>query len=50
MCLDSGAKKVVIPATSMIDFSTVPPDLISAFQLNPYQSVEDAIFKALEAE
>ena len=50
VCLDSGAKKVLIPATSMIDFATVPPDLMSAFQLIPYQSAEDAIFKALGVE
>lgn len=30
ICLDSGAKKVLIPSTSMIDFATVPPDLMSA--------------------
>ena len=47
VCLDSGAKKVMIPATSMVDFATVPPDLMSAFQLIPYQSAEDAAFKAL---
>ena len=47
VCLDSGAKKVLIPATSMIDFAMVPPDLMSAFQLIPYQSAEDAVFKAL---
>ncbi len=50
VCLDSGAKKVLLPATSMIDFSTVPPDLMSAFQLIPYQSAEDAVFKALGVE
>ena len=50
VCLDSGAKKVLIPATSMIDFAAVPPDLMSAFQLIPYQSAEDAVFKALGVE
>lgn len=50
VCLDSGAKKVLIPATSMIDFATVPPDLMSAFQLIPYQSAEDAVYKALGVE
>jgi len=50
VCLDSGAKKVLIPATSMVDFATVPPDLMSAFQLIPYQSAEDAVFKALGVE
>lgn len=50
VCLDSGAKRVLIPATSMVDFVTVPPDLMSAFQLIPYQSAEDAVFKALGVE
>ena len=50
VCLDSGAKKVLIPATSMVDFATVPPELMSAFQLIPYQSAEDAVFKALGVE
>ena len=29
------------------DFATVPSELMSAFQLIPYQSAEDAVFKAL---
>ena len=49
VCLDSGAKRVLIPATSMVDFATVPVELMSAFQLIPYQSAEDAVFKALGA-
>lgn len=31
----------------MVDFATVPPDLISAFQLIPYKGVKDAVFKVL---
>jgi len=50
VCLDSGAKKVLIPATSMVDFATVPAELMSAFQLIPYQSAEDAVYKALGVE
>ena len=50
VCLDSGAKRVLIPSISFADFSTVPPDLMSAFQLIPYQSAEDAVFKALGVE
>ncbi len=46
-CLDSGAKKVLIPSTSMVDFASVPGDLMGAFQLIPYSSAEDAVFKAL---
>lgn len=47
VCLDSGAKKVLIPSTSFVDFVTVPAELASAFQIIPYQSAEDAVFKAL---
>ncbi len=50
VCLDSGARKVLIPSTSFVDFSTVPPELMAAFQLIPYQSAEDAVFKALGVE
>lgn len=39
-----------IPDTSMVDFATVPADLMSAFQLIPYTSAEDAVFKALGVE
>ena len=50
VCLDSGAKKVLLPQPSFVDFATVPPELMSAFQLIPYQSAEDAVFKALGVE
>ncbi len=50
VCLDSGARKVLLPQTSFVDFVTVPPELMSAFQLIPYQSAEDAVFKALGVE
>ena len=50
VCLDSGAKKILLPSTSFTDFATVPPDLMSAFQLIPYTSAEDAVFKALGVE
>ena len=46
VCLDSGAKKVLIPSTSFVDFASVPAELMSAFQLIPYQSAEDAVGKA----
>ena len=49
-CLDSGAKKVLIPSVSMIDFAAVPADLMGAFQLIPYSSAKDAVFKALGVE
>lgn len=50
VCLDSGAKKILLPSTSFTDFATVPPELMSAFQLIPYTSAEDAVFKALGVE
>ncbi len=50
VCLDSGAKKVLLPQLSFADFTTVPPELMSSFQLIPYQSAEDAVFKALGVE
>ena len=37
---------MLIPSTSFVDFASVPADLMSAFQLIPYQSAEDAVFKA----
>jgi len=33
-----------------MDFATVPADLMSAFQLIPYQSAKDTVFKALGVE
>lgn len=50
VCLDSGAKKVLLPSISFVDFTTVPPELMSSFQLIPYASAEDAVFKALGVE
>jgi ATP-dependent Lon protease len=50
VALDSGAKKVLIPSTSFVDFGTVPAELMSSFQIIPYQSAEDAVFKALGVE
>jgi ATP-dependent Lon protease len=50
VCLDSGAKKVLLPITSAIDLGTVPSDLIGCFNIIFYQSAEDAVFKALGVE
>lgn len=50
VCLDSGAKKVLLPSTSFADFATVPPELMSSFQIIPYTSAEDAVFKGLGVE
>lgn len=50
VCLDSGAKKVLLPITSAADLATVPPELVGCFNLIFYQSAEDAVFKALGVE
>lgn len=50
VCLDSGAKKVLLPITSAADLATVPSDLVGRFSLIFYSSAEDAVYKALGVE
>ncbi len=50
VCLDSGAKRVLLPLTSAADLTTVPPELVGSFNLIFYKSAEDAVFKALGVE
>ena len=50
VCLDSGAKKVLLPITSAGDLGTVPADLVGSFNLIFYSSAEDAVYKALGVE
>ena len=50
VCLDSGAKKVLLPIASAVDLGTVPAEVIGCFNLIFYNSVEDAVFKALGVE
>lgn len=50
VCLDSGAKKVLLPITSAADLSTVPSELIGCFNLIFYSSAVDGVFKALGVE
>ena len=50
VCLDSGAKRVLLPITSAAELGTVPADLIGSFNLIFYNSAEDAVFKALGVE
>ncbi len=50
VCLDSGARKVLLPITSAADLGTVPAELIGCFNLIFYNSAEDAVFKALGVE
>ena len=50
VCLDSGAKKVLLPITSATDLGSVPAELVGSFNLIFYGSAEDAVFKALGVE
>ena len=50
VCLDSGAKKVLLPITSAADLGSVPAELVGSFNLIFYSSAEDAVFKALGVE
>ena len=47
VCVDAGAKKVLIPASSVMDLQTVPPDLLVKVQPVFYADPTDAVFKAL---
>jgi ATP-dependent Lon protease len=47
VCVDAGAKKVLIPAASVVDFQTVPADLLIKVQPVFYSDPTDAVFKAL---
>ena len=47
VCLDSGAKKILMPAISMSDFASVPDDLSTAFDFILYKNAEEAVIKAL---
>lgn len=50
VCLDSGAKKVLLPSISMRELGNVPDDLAAAFDFLSYRSAEEAVFKALGAD
>ncbi len=50
VCLDSGAKKVLLPMSSAMDLGSVPAELLGCFNLIFFNSVEDAVFKALGVE
>ena len=50
VCLDSGAKKVLLPILSAADLGTVPPELMGSFNIIFYSSAEAAVYKALGVE
>lgn len=47
VCLDSGAKKILMPAVCMADLASVPTDLATSFDFILYKSAEEAVIKAL---
>lgn len=50
VCLDSGAKRILLPTVSAVDIGTEPSELIGTFNLVFYQDASDAVFKALGVE
>ncbi|MEZ2458891.1 protease Lon-related BREX system protein BrxL [Salinicoccus roseus] len=47
VCVDSGAKRILIPAASVADLQTVPSDLLIKVTPMFYSDPIDAVFKAL---
>ena len=50
VALDSGAKRILLPSSSVTDIQTVPGELLSKFQTNFYADPIDAVFKAMGVE
>jgi ATP-dependent Lon protease len=47
ICLEAGAKKILLPMASAGKMSSVPPELFSKFQISFYSDPIDAVYKAL---
>ncbi len=47
VCLDAGAKKILIPISAASKIAAVPPDLFSKFQISFYEDPIDAVYKSL---
>lgn len=50
VCLDSGAKKVLIPIISEVDLGTFPPEFMRSFSILFYSSSVEAVRKELGVE
>lgn len=50
VCLDSGAKKVLLPITSAVELGSVPSELMGSFNIMFYTTPQEAVFKALGVE
>ncbi len=50
VAFDAGAKRILLPMSSVIDIPTVPGELFAKFQTSFYSDPIDAVFKALGVE
>ncbi len=50
VAFDSGAKKILIPMSSVGDIQSIPGELFAKFQTSFYSDPVDAVFKALGVE
>lgn len=50
VAFDAGAKRILIPMSSVGDIQTVPGELFAKFQTSFYSDPVDAVFKALGVE
>jgi ATP-dependent Lon protease len=50
VAFDAGAKRVLLPMSSVGDIPTIPGELFAKFQTSFYSSPTDAVFKALGVE
>ncbi len=50
VAFDAGAKRILLPAASVADIPTIPPELFAKFQTGFYSDPRDAAFKALGVE
>jgi len=50
VAFDAGAKRILLPMSSVTDIPTVPGELFAKFQISFYSDPIDAVFKALAVE
>ena len=50
VAFDAGAKRILLPMSSVTDIATVPGELFAKFQTGFYSDPVDAVFKALGVE
>ena len=50
VAFDAGAKKILLPMSSVVDIPSVPGELFAKFQTSFYSDPVDAVFKAIGVE